>query len=198
MQVDSIKWIISQLEQAQIKPAKVLDLGSGTGRPVCAALVAAGHDVLGIDLSPSMLERARKQVPQAKFEHVDVRNFSAPSATFDAITVYWSMLTDFSQDDIRQSIRKIYDWLKPGGVFVYVTVPIVGNNVEFRWMGRPIIDSGFSREDTADLFRKVGFEIVHDGVSKNTPTKAIELGVCGPEDVPEEEYQVVYAKKPSL
>lgn len=197
LQADSIKWIISQLEQSQIKPAKVLDVGCATGRPVCADLAAAGHDVLGIDVSSAMLDAARKNVPSAKFEQIDARDFSAPPATFDAITVYYSLIASITQDEIRQCIQKIYDWLKPGGLFVFMTVPIDANNIEIRWMGRRLTASGLASEDVVDWIRRVGFEVVHDAISKFTP-KAVEAGICGPEDVLEEETQIVYAKKPTL
>ncbi|KAI9792545.1 MAG: hypothetical protein M1816_002065 [Peltula sp. TS41687] len=198
IQTDSIEWVITQLEQAQIKPAKILDVGSGTGRPVCADFVAAGHDVLGIDISSAMIEAARQRVPQAKFEQIDARDFSAPPATFDAITVYWSLIVCFSQDEIRQSIRKIHDWLKPGGIFVFVTAAsFPGNNVLTHWLGRPMIASTLPSQEAADWIRKVGFEVVYDAVVKHTPIKAAEVGLCAPEDVYEEDYQVVYAKKRS-
>lgn len=196
-QAASIKWVISQLEAAQIKPAKVLDIGCGTGRPVCAEFAAAGHDVLGIDVSSAMLAFARKNVPGVKFEQMDARDFSAPSASLDAITIYFSMITDVSQDDIREMIRKIHTWLKPGGVFVFMTALVVGNNVQVSWMGRVRATSGLPSDEALEWIRKVGFEVVHADVIKFTPTKAVEIGICGPEDIYEEEHQIVYAKKPT-
>ena len=53
--------------------SRVLDVGSGTGRPVAERLAAAGHRVLGIDVSPVMVDIARGQAPQARFEQADVR-----------------------------------------------------------------------------------------------------------------------------
>lgn len=197
-QMASIQWLISSLSQSQIRRGKCLDIGCGTGRPVCLELAAAGHDVLGIDVSSTMVEAARKQVPQAEFQQIDVHDYTAPPATFDVITVYFSLITGFSQEEIRQTVRKIYDWLKPGGLFVFMTAANQGDNVQKRWMGRVMVKSSLPSQDMLEWIRKVGFEVVHCAADKWTPEKAVLLGLCKPEDVFEEEHQVVYAKKPPV
>jgi SAM-dependent methyltransferase len=50
---------------------RVLDAACGTGA-VAAQLVQRGHDVVGVDLSDGMLDRARAAVPGAHFEVGDV------------------------------------------------------------------------------------------------------------------------------
>jgi len=49
--------------------ARVLDVGCGTGLPTGRQLVAGGCEVTGIDISPVMLDLARRNVPQATFVH---------------------------------------------------------------------------------------------------------------------------------
>jgi ubiquinone/menaquinone biosynthesis C-methylase UbiE len=196
-QAESLKWLIKQLEQH--KPAKVVDLGCGTGRPVCSELVAAGHDVLGIDISSNMLDAARKNVPQARFELKDIRYLETlQESPCDAITLYFSLIVSISQDHIRDFIRRIYGWLKPGGYFVFGTVPIPGNNVEIQWMGQPCVISSLSAEETIDWIREVGFKVVHHTESKFMPNAkpAVEAGLCKEEDLWEEPFLFVYARKP--
>jgi cyclopropane fatty-acyl-phospholipid synthase-like methyltransferase len=193
-QAASIQWLLSELSKSQVRPTEILDIGCGTGRPVCSSLAAAGHSVIGIDISAEMIKAAREQVPQATFEQLDVRDFKSPANRFDAITVYFSMIAGITQDDIRQSIQRIHSWLKPGGSFVLATVPVAGNNIEMKWMGKPVVVSSFSREEFAVWIKQVGFEIVHEQESKFLP-KAVEAGICGPDDVWEESHLFVYAKK---
>ena len=193
-QAASIQWLLSELSKSQVRPAEILDIGCGTGRPVCSSLAAAGHSVIGIDISAEMIKAAREQVSQATFEQLDVRDFKSPANRFDAITVYFSMICGVTQDDIRQSIQRIHSWLKPGGSFVLATVPVAGNNIEMKWMGKPVIVSGFSREEFSVWIKQVGFEIVHEQESKFLP-KAVEAGICGPDDAWEEPHLFVYAKK---
>ena len=193
-QATSIQWLLFELSKSQIQPAKVLDIGCGTGRPVCSSLAAAGHSVFGIDVSAEMIKAARKQVPQANFEQVDFRDFQSPANTFDAITVYFSMIAGVTQDEIRQSIQRIHSWLKPGGSFVFATVPVAGNNLEMKWMGKPIVASSLSAEEFVAWIRHVGFEVVREQESKFLP-KAVEAAICGPDDVWEEPHLFVYGKK---
>jgi SAM-dependent methyltransferase len=47
-------------------PARVVDLGCGDGTSA-RLLTEAGHDVLGIDLSPALIALARRTAPEAEF-----------------------------------------------------------------------------------------------------------------------------------
>jgi cyclopropane fatty-acyl-phospholipid synthase-like methyltransferase len=193
-QAASIEWLLSELSTGADRPAQVLDIGCGTGRPVCSRLAAAGHSVLGIDISTEMIKAAREQVAEATFELRDVRDFQSPPARFDAVTAYFSLLAGLSQDEIRQTVQRIHTWLKPGGSFVLATVPVPVNNVELKWMGRAGIVSSLARDEFVAWIRQVGFDVVHDQESTFLP-KAVEAGICGPDDVWEESHLFVYAKK---
>jgi ubiquinone/menaquinone biosynthesis C-methylase UbiE len=193
-QAVSIQWVLTELAKSQVKPAKILDIGCGTGQPVCGAFADAGHSVIGIDVSAEMVKTAREQVPNATFEQTDVREFKGEDSSFDAITVYFSMIAGVTQDEIRAAIQQIYTWLKPGGVFVFATVPVTGNNLEIKWMGKPVVVSSLDPEDYVEWIGKVGFEIVERRDSKFLP-KAVDAGICGPDEVWEEPHLFVYAKK---
>jgi cyclopropane fatty-acyl-phospholipid synthase-like methyltransferase len=194
----SIKWLLSQLEAANIRPARLVDIGCGTGKPVCWALSAVGHDVLGIDISTAMVVAARERVPGARFEQVDVRDFisSAAQESFDAITVYFSMIASVTQEEIRQFIAGIYKLLRPGGLFVFATVPISAESLQIKWMGRLVQVSSLAPEEAVEWIKKVGFQVEHEAVTKFTP-KGSEAGICSPDDVWEETHLFVYAKKPT-
>jgi ubiquinone/menaquinone biosynthesis C-methylase UbiE len=190
-QVASIQWLLSQLPT---KGSRILDIGCGTGRPVCSTLADAGHDVLGIDVSGAMLEAARSNVKNSRFEQIDYRNFKAEEGSFDAITVYFSLIAGVTQDDIREAFQKIYSWLKPGGKFVFATVPVAGNNLEIKWMGRPVVVSSLTAEDSVNAIKAAGFEILDEKQSTFTP-EAVKAGICTEEDVWEETHLFVYTKK---
>lgn len=190
-QAASIDWLLSTLTT---KPARILDIGCGTGRPVCSRLADAGHSVLGIDISGAMLEAARERVPKAEFQQLDYRDFKAEPASFDAITIYFSMIAGVTQDDIKEAFKQVYSWLKPGGLFVFATVAIDANNVEVKWMGRPVTVSSLAPEAAVAAIKDAKFEVVRENVSTFTP-KAAEVGICSKDDVWEELHLFVYAKK---
>jgi len=190
-QAASIQWLISQLK---VKPANILDIGCGTGRPVCSTLSEAGHTVTGIDVSGAMIAAARERAPKAKFEQTDYRKFSAQPDTYDAVTIYFSLIAGVTQEDIRGAFRKAFTWLKPGGLLVFSTVPVAGNNLEIKWMGKPVVVSSLTAEESVEAIKNAGLEVLQDKQSKFTP-KAAEAGICQPEDVWEETHLFVYAKK---
>ncbi|KAK7732499.1 hypothetical protein SLS53_008504 [Cytospora paraplurivora] len=194
-QAQSIDWLLSQLEASGIKPASFVDIGCGTGRPVCSSLADAGHDVLGIDVSSAMITAARKRVPNAKFEQVDFRNFDPPPRSLDGASVYFSFIADVTQEEINGFVSKIYDFLKPGGLFVFATLPLDVQGLQFKWMGRPVTVSSLAPDVAVGMIRDVGFEIVYDAVTKFTP-KGAEAGICQKDEVWEESHLFVYARKP--
>jgi 2-polyprenyl-3-methyl-5-hydroxy-6-metoxy-1,4-benzoquinol methylase len=50
-QAESLNWLISQLPLR----SKILDIGSGTGKPTADALASAGYAVHGIDILEGMI-----------------------------------------------------------------------------------------------------------------------------------------------
>ncbi len=70
--------------------AKALDLYCGHGN-VVSALVTAGADVTGLDLSRAMLDMARASVPEARFVDGDAMELPFAEAAFDAMTIGFEM-----------------------------------------------------------------------------------------------------------
>src|SRR5262245_11235557 len=58
--------LLDALRQANFEHGLVIDLACGSGI-LSQAVSEAGFDVLGIDLSPAMLDLARQRAPRANF-----------------------------------------------------------------------------------------------------------------------------------
>jgi SAM-dependent methyltransferase len=93
--------------------ARVLDLGCGCGIPVARWLVSHGFEVVGVDLSPVQIERARHLVPQADFRCADMTELDFPPASFDAIVSFYAVI-HVPVVEQPAMFRSIYRWLKPG------------------------------------------------------------------------------------
>jgi ubiquinone/menaquinone biosynthesis C-methylase UbiE len=191
-QQKSLEWIISQLPGTG---RKILDIGCGTGRPVAQILSSSPHNHLvhGIDVSEEMLSAARQSVPSATFELIDVRNFEPEAASFDAVTSYFALLVSISQNEIRETIKKVFDWLKPGGIFVLGTIPV---DMEFevdKWLGRRMLATSMSEEQYIAAFKQVGFDIEFSEVEVFIP-KTVETGLD--EEDKGEPQLYIYARKP--
>ena len=62
--------VATALEAIGAAPRRVLDFGCNTGA-ASALLAAAGHRVVGVDISESAVALARQRVPSATFEQID-------------------------------------------------------------------------------------------------------------------------------
>ncbi|EME78054.1 uncharacterized protein MYCFIDRAFT_33275 [Pseudocercospora fijiensis CIRAD86] len=190
----SLQWLIANLSPG----SKVYDVGSGTGRPTASRLVEAGMEVTGIENSPVMLGIAREEVPAAKFLEADLRTWEPhPSDdAADCVVAYFSLIADVTQDDIRGFFIRVYRWLKPGGLFVFGTVPLAGNLVPCRWLGRNKIASGLDTHDNLNSINAAGFSVEKHENERFTPN-GVEAGLCGEEDVHPEEHLFIYARRPT-
>jgi len=194
--IRSLEWLIANLPSK----SKIMDLGSGTGRPTASMLVEAGHEVKGIDISPVMVKLAQERVPQAIFEEADARNYEPTveeKGNLDAITAYSSFIAGVSYTDIINLPKRVYTWLKPGGIFVsgWVIPPgVKGENLIHNWMGNDVVVSILPKEDLVEAITAANFEILELIEAIYTPN-AVESGFCKDEEVSEEPQLFIYARK---
>jgi ubiquinone/menaquinone biosynthesis C-methylase UbiE len=86
-------WALDLALEEVPPPRRVLDLGTGTG--VVALALAARHpeaEVVGIDLSPGMIEEARGKVPpelgsRVTFQVGDASALACPDGAFDLVVL---------------------------------------------------------------------------------------------------------------
>lgn len=97
--------------------ARALDLATGTG-DIAFALAARGARVVGVDITPRMIELARaKDAGGARgtFLVGDMLALPFPSASFDIVTAGYGLR---NVPDLAAAIREIARVLRPGGRFV--------------------------------------------------------------------------------
>lgn len=186
----SVDWLLRQLKPG----SRILDVGCGPGA-VAAKMSEAGHDVLGIDVSEVMVAAAKKQAPKATFEKRDfLREFAAQPGSFDAITMYFTLISDVSQAQIQQGMQKVYTLLREGGVFCYASVNASNDKAAAHFLGRPMVASGFNKEETLNVLQKVGFTIEQHTENLFQP-KWVDGLQCSPDQVSKEPHIFVYARK---
>ncbi|MEU6229260.1 class I SAM-dependent methyltransferase [Streptomyces sp. NPDC047042] len=151
----ALDWLIERLPSG----ARTLDVGSGTGRPTAAALVEAGHSVLGVDISPVMVELAVRQVPEAEFRQADVRELPLEPASLDGVCVFFSLL-QMSRAEQSAVLRRLTLALKPGGHAVLATVPADVEDVEVAFMGQPVRATSFGEEDFTGMVEAAGLTVL--------------------------------------
>jgi SAM-dependent methyltransferase len=99
--------------------ARILDAGCGFGRTV-GVLRELGFDAVGVDISPAVIEEARKRNPGPAYLVHDLTQPLPPAVErFDAIVnVYSSFGYGASVEDDAAVLRTWHDALKPGGALV--------------------------------------------------------------------------------
>ncbi|WP_171164261.1 methyltransferase domain-containing protein [Streptomyces sp. I05A-00742] len=181
-QLAAIDWLLARLPER----ARVMDIGSGTGRPTAALITAAGHDVTGYDVSKTMTELARAQVPRARFEQADVRTLPETPGQWDAITAFFPLL-QMPRADLDATLARIARWLAPGGLLAFATVPSDIEDQEIRWMGRTLRCTSYPAETYGRLLREAGLDVVHEHLDTFHPDFP---------GAPPEEHLFIHARKP--
>ncbi|MGW9302133.1 class I SAM-dependent methyltransferase [Streptomyces cyaneofuscatus] len=117
--------------------SRVLDLACGPGLFV-VPLAARGYTVTGVDLSPSMLERARHLCDAAEadvhLERADMLTYTEPGAFDVVLNVFTSFGYFEDAEDNLQVLRNAHESLAPAGQLL---VDVMGKEVLAGWIGRP-------------------------------------------------------------
>ena len=95
---------------------RVLDLGCGTGGHA-VILASRGYEVVGVDRSPEMLDRARARDSSASFELGEITSFNF-GQTFDAVLMMFAVLGYQARNaDVQAALATVRRHLTPGGLF---------------------------------------------------------------------------------
>src|ERR1051326_3251839 len=151
-QLTGISWLIDRLRPG----ARVLDVGCGTGVPTTRQLTDAGAHVTGIDISPVMLEIARRNVPEATFVEMDVIDASPALGEFDAVVAFFSLLM-LPRAEIPQALARLRDIIVPAGWLTLGMVEADIDDVPIPFLGAQVRVSGYLRDELRDVVTAAGF-----------------------------------------
>jgi len=124
------------------RPHRLLDLGCGTGTHALLQC-HGGTEVIGLDISPAMVEQARTRAKcegkPVQFVIGDMRSLDIEQSV-DAVTCLYASLNHLlGPSDLSQVFRKVSQHLRPGGVFVFD----LNSRVAFETLWRtPITERG--------------------------------------------------------
>jgi len=160
-----------EVTQRYLEPhMEVLEFGCGTGS---TAIVQAPFVkcLVGIDISDKMLEIARTKTEVAglnnlSFERSNLEDYQTADGTWDVIMGH-SILHLLEDKDA--TIARVFQLLKPGGVFVSSTICIGEMNIAFRVLA-PVLSfvrlipvlKAFNKSELETSITDAGFEIDHN------------------------------------
>lgn len=97
----------------------VLDVGCGPGT-VTAYLADRGLDVSGVDLSPRMVENARRLHPHCRFRVASATDLDLGAGSLGGVLGWWSLF-NLPREVLAQVLASFARALQPGGHFLAAT-----------------------------------------------------------------------------
>jgi len=142
-------WLLRRVaEHADGGP--VVEVGCGPGH-VTAFLADAGADATGIDLSPGMVEEARRRFPDGDYQVGDLRQLMRPiSATGWSAVLAWYSLIHLAASELPDALAALVRPLAPDGWLVVALH--AGAEVKHvdDWFDAPV-DLDFVLHEPADI-----------------------------------------------
>lgn len=96
-----------------------LDIGCGSSGRIIELLIGHGFNVEGLDVSPRMIELAKKRHPETTFHHADITNWKF-SKKYDLISA-WDSVWHLPLADQEAVLTKMLRGLADGGVCIFST-----------------------------------------------------------------------------
>lgn len=156
---DSYGFFLSHLTNVN---SKILELGCGPGN-ISRYLLKCRPDLFlcGMDISPSMIELAQENVPNAKFIVGDCRDLTVFKERFDAVVAGF-VLPYLSENDAEKLLKQVGEKLNNDGVF-YISC-VEGEASESGFVtgstGHTMYFYYYSEFFLVQLLQKNGFEIL--------------------------------------
>jgi SAM-dependent methyltransferase len=152
------------------------DLGCGPGR-ITGHLASLGLDAFGIDLSPAMVDVARRTHPGVRFDVGSMLGLDLPSASLGGILAYYSII-HLPLERRSELFTEFHRVLAPGGQLM-LTFQVgddrghrseaFGKSVSLDWYR-------LQPDEVAELLRGAGFEVWATVVRQPDATERVPQG----------------------
>jgi ubiquinone/menaquinone biosynthesis C-methylase UbiE len=142
------RFAIQMIEDRLAKGSKILDVGCGTGH-LAAELARRGYDTWGTDLSAGMVDYARANYNQDRYQVGDIEKIPFPDNTFDGI-VCLGVVEYLASDG--PALTEIHRVLKPGGCAVITTPSSI---CPFFYLDRVLVRTRFAIRPATSVVRSL-------------------------------------------
>ena len=106
---------------------RILDYGCGYGR-LCQELWKNGYqNILGVDISPKMIERGKQLFPYLNLKLLDIDRQYTETSSFDLVLLYSVLTCIPTNKGIEDLMNNIHRILSAGG-YLYISDTLIQNN----------------------------------------------------------------------
>lgn len=143
----------------------ILDVGCGPGN-FAAYLAKKGFRLHGIDISPRMIEAARRLVPGHQFDVADCRVIATPNATYDGVLAAYSLL-HLTRDGALMSLDECFRTMRKGAILALMLKEGTGQHELPASLspGQTCFVQLWDRDDAKRSLASIGYRLVaeHSG-----------------------------------
>ena len=188
-----IKWrnnVVDIIKKQQ--PKSILDIATGTGDLAINLAQTSAEKIIGLDISPGMLNVGKQKVKDKKLDDRidmiigDSENMPFEDNTFDAITVAFGVR---NFETLNNGLKEILRVLKPGGTFVILETSVPtkfpfkqGYKVYSKYI-LPTIGKLFSKDKTAYKYLSESASVFPYGETLNNILR--NIGFINVQDKPQ-------------
>ena len=137
----------------------VCDLGCGPGH-VARYLFDRGVQVIGVDLSPNMVEQAKRLNPDIPFQQGNMLALTTENEAYAGIVAFYSIIHT-PREEVVAALLEFKRVLRPGGILLLAFH--VGDEVIHldEWWGKQVSIDGifFQPDEMQGYLRAAGFEV---------------------------------------
>lgn len=114
----AMPFVLERLRAAGIGDGLVVELGCGSGIS-SAALLAAGYDVLGVDVSAAMLALARERAPGGRFVQASAHDVELPAGAAAVTAIGEVVNYGPGPASLAPLFARLAEAISPGGLLVF-------------------------------------------------------------------------------
>lgn len=174
------------------EPESILDIATGTGDLVISMAGTGAKKIIGLDLSPKMLEVGKEKIKEKKLDDIiemvvgDSEKLPFENDSFDAITVAFGVR---NFENLEKGLSEIYRVLSPKGIFVVLETSVPtkfpfkqGYQFYSRYL-LPLIGKIFSKDRSAYGYLSESASVFPHGLDFNNILD--KIGFIGIENMPQ-------------
>jgi uncharacterized protein YceH (UPF0502 family) len=155
------RWLLDEVAREADGP--VVEVGCGPGH-ITAHLASRGADATGLDVTPEMVDEARRRFPQGRYDVGDLRQLMRPAGApgWTAVLAWYSLI-HFAPDELPAAVEAVARPLSPGGQLVLALHTGGGSRRLTEWFGHEVGLTFVLHERAAvlDAVRAAGMTDVH-------------------------------------
>lgn len=153
-----------ELVSADGQKRQILELGCGAGEPFLSSLLSRAPTVHAHanDLSDAQVDLARKNLAayegRVDFHPGDMMKLDFPPGSLTVVVALYSII-HLSQEEQKEIVRRVGEWLAPGGVFLSTfNEEEVSGIVSEKWIDEEgwMFWSGLGKDGTVKALEKIG------------------------------------------